>query len=69
MLAALNFGIAGFFLYYLVGYSSKLPAAASSPKVGTVAPDFTLRDHTGREVTLSSFRGRNVLLVFYRGHW
>jgi peroxiredoxin (alkyl hydroperoxide reductase subunit C) len=33
---------------------------------GTTAPDFTLKDHNGNEVTLSSFRGeQNVVLVFY----
>ncbi|HEU4568756.1 MAG TPA: peroxiredoxin [Marmoricola sp.] len=32
---------------------------------GTTAPDFTLRDQHGQEVTLSSFRGRAVLVVFY----
>ncbi|HEX5495818.1 MAG TPA: peroxiredoxin [Mycobacteriales bacterium] len=35
-------------------------------EVGSQAPDFTLKDHNGREVTLSSFRGeKNVLVVFY----
>ena len=35
-------------------------------EVGEHAPDFTLRDQNGQEVTLSSFRGqKNVLLVFY----
>ena len=34
--------------------------------VGAVAPDFTLKDQNGNDVTLSSFRGdRNVVLVFY----
>ena len=34
--------------------------------VGQTAPDFTLRDQDGAEVTLSSFRGeRNVVLIFY----
>lgn len=32
---------------------------------GTPAPDFTLRDQDGEEVSLSDFRGRKVLLVFY----
>jgi peroxiredoxin len=34
-------------------------------EVGEKAPDFTLPDHTGNEVTLSEKRGRKVLLVFY----
>ena len=38
--------------------------------VGTAAPDFALESKDGASVTLSSFRGRkNVVLVFYRGHW
>jgi peroxiredoxin len=32
---------------------------------GEQAPDFTLRDHDGEEVSLSDYRGRRVLLVFY----
>jgi peroxiredoxin (alkyl hydroperoxide reductase subunit C) len=37
-----------------------------SVEAGERAPDFTLRDQNGQKVTLSSFRGRqNVLVVFY----
>ena len=35
--------------------------------VGSAAPDFTLPDETGKPVTLSSFRGKSVVLVFYPG--
>ncbi len=39
-------------------------------KVGELAPDFTLQDVEGKAVTLSSFRGKQfVVLSFYRGHW
>ena len=34
-------------------------------KVGTLAPDFTLPDKDGNPVTLSSFRGRKVVVYFY----
>jgi mycoredoxin-dependent peroxiredoxin len=35
-------------------------------EIGQEAPDFTLKDPAGEDVTLSSFRGsRNVVLVFY----
>jgi peroxiredoxin len=37
--------------------------------VGTPAPDFTLLDANGRRVSLSDFRGRNVVLVFYPLDW
>ncbi|MGH3370648.1 MAG: redoxin domain-containing protein, partial [Nocardioidaceae bacterium] len=32
---------------------------------GDVAPDFTLPDDTGAEVSLSSLRGRKVIVYFY----
>jgi peroxiredoxin len=32
---------------------------------GEPAPDFTLRDQDGEDVSLSDFKGRKVLLVFY----
>lgn len=39
-------------------------------RVGAVAPDFRLESMTGDTVRLSGYRGsRNVILVFYRGHW
>lgn len=38
--------------------------------VGTVAPDFTLEAYQRGRISLSQFRGKkNVILVFYRGHW
>jgi peroxiredoxin Q/BCP len=41
-------------------FSDPLPA-------GAVAPDFSLPDHSGGTVTLSSLRGRPVVLIFYPG--
>ena len=38
---------------------------APAPVVGAPAPDFTLKDLAGKDVTLSSFRGRVVLLNFW----
>jgi peroxiredoxin len=32
---------------------------------GAKAPEFTLPDHTGSEISLSDFRGRTVVLCFY----
>jgi peroxiredoxin len=40
--------------------------ALTVPAVGSLAPDFTLATTSGSEVTLSSFRGKqNVLLAFF----
>ncbi|GAP57868.1 putative peroxiredoxin Rv2521/MT2597 [Arthrobacter sp. Hiyo1] len=32
---------------------------------GDIAPDFTLKDHAGREISLASHRGRNTVIYFY----
>ena len=34
-------------------------------KTGMIAPDFTLPDQNGNEFTLSSYRGKKVILYFY----
>jgi peroxiredoxin Q/BCP len=34
-------------------------------KVGDAAPDFTVKDHTGRDVKLSDYGGKTVVLWFY----
>ena len=34
-------------------------------KVGDMAPDFTLPSTTGQKVTLSSFRGKNVVVLAF----
>jgi peroxiredoxin len=40
-------------------------SAEVAPKVGAQAPDFTLNDLNGQEVTLSDFRGQPVLINFW----
>jgi peroxiredoxin len=40
---------------------------AAGPAVGDVAPDFTLKDADGRQVKLSDYHGRPVLINFYCG--
>ena len=39
--------------------------SSSVPAVGNPAPDFTLPSTAGSSVTLSAFRGKNVLLAFF----
>ena len=41
--------------------------ASSSPMIeaGTTAPDFTLPDQEGEDVSLADFRGQRVVLYFY----
>jgi mycoredoxin-dependent peroxiredoxin len=40
--------------------------AIEAPKVGTMAPDFEVMDSRMNPVALSEYRGKNVVLVFYR---
>ena len=44
-----------------------VPASTTSalPAVGQAAPDFTLPSTTGKDITLSQFKGRTVVLYFY----
>jgi peroxiredoxin Q/BCP len=35
--------------------------------IGSKAPDFTLLTESGKKITLSALRGKNVVLVFYPG--
>ena len=54
-----------------------LPASKGAPQVGQKAPDFTLQDATGKQVSLTELllapvngsAPKGVLLVFYRGYW
>ncbi len=46
------------------------PTELDRVKVGDLAPDFSLLSYSGDVITLSGYRGnKNVVLVFYRGHW
>jgi len=60
------FGVA---LVFSVAASAQQAAPqplVSNVKVGDPAPDFTLSDHTGKQVKLSDFKGKkNVVLAFY----
>ena len=38
-------------------------------KTGQLAPDFTLKSHLDKTVTLSDYRGKNVVLVFFPLAW
>ena len=50
----------------LAGQEKKDAMPEPTVKVGDMAPDFTLRDTHGKEVSLHDFRGKkNVALAFY----
>lgn len=52
----------------LVALVATLAAAAQGPAEGSKAPDFTLPDAQGQEVSLSSLQGKWVVLDFW-GSW
>lgn len=56
-------------LLALPAASQVLPKPEIASAVGKPAPDFTLQDQQGKPFHLASIRGKNVLLIFYRGHW
>ena len=45
------------------------PSDLNRVVAGTLAPDFELPSAAGGNLKLSSLRGKNVVLVFYRGRW
>jgi len=46
-----------------------LEVSIMSLSIGIPAPDFTLPSQRGDNVTLSSFRGRNVVIAFFPLAW
>jgi peroxiredoxin len=40
-----------------------------TPRIGKPAPDFTLKNQDGKEIRLSDFRDRNVVLAFFPLAW
>jgi hypothetical protein len=59
----------GFLMVYVFGISYSLPDPTAATLSMDLAPDFALEDSEGRLHRLSDYRGRRVVLVFYRGHW
>ncbi len=65
-----------FFLTFFV-FARMLPPSKGAPQVGQPAPDFTLADSDGKQVSLAELTkapidgkpAKGVLLIFYRGYW
>jgi peroxiredoxin Q/BCP len=45
-----------------IGDQARRPAML---QVGSKAPDFTVKDHRGQEVSLGDFKGKTVVLWFF----
>ncbi len=65
------------FVFGFFVIARQLPASKGAPQVGQRAPDFTLPDTTGKQLSLNELMTapingnapRGVLLIFYRGYW
>ena len=77
LVALFSFAFIALFLFSVFVFSRWLPPSKGAPQVGQKAPEFTLQDTTGRQVSLTQLLSepvngtapKSVLLVFYRGYW
>ena len=77
IIATLSVLVIAFFVFTVFIAARWLPPSKGAPQVGQQAPDFTLTDTTGKQVSLTELRTapidgkapKGVLLVFYRGYW
>ena len=78
-LAVLSVAIIGLFLFGTLIMARWLPPSSGAPQVGQKAPDFTLSDASGKQVSLAELLAqplpgqttapKGALLIFYRGYW
>lgn len=77
IVSVFSFVVFALFVFTIFVAGRWLPASKGAPQVGQRAPEFTLPDTTGKQVSLnelltSPINGnapKGVLLVFYRGYW
>lgn len=77
IVATLSVVVLGFFVFAVFVAARWLPASKGAPQVGQRAPEFSLTDTAGKQVSLTELRTapidgnapKGVLLVFYRGYW
>ena len=73
----LSLVVFAFFVFVIFVAARWLPASTGAPHVGQRAPEFTLSDTNGKQVSLNELLSspingsapKGVLLVFYRGYW
>ena len=71
ILASLSFLLFAFFCAGILYFSKAIPASETAVRVGQPAPDYTLANWDGKQVSLSDTlkNNRAVVLIFYRGYW
>ncbi len=78
ILMSLSLALVAFFGFEIFYVARQLPPSEGAPRVGQKAPDFTLLDEDGNQVTLGELLddagngpepANGVVLIFYRGFW
>ena len=77
LVALFSFAFIALFIFSVFVFSRWLPSSKGAPQLGQKAPEFTLQDQTGKQVSLNELLStpvngsppKSVLLVFYRGYW
>lgn len=67
ILAANAVAFGAFFLWLLT--QAPMPDGTLVAEVGAVLPGFEALDHEGKPRSIEEWRGRPLLLKFFRGHW
>jgi branched-subunit amino acid ABC-type transport system permease component len=77
IVGTLGVAVIALFVFSIFIAARWLPASTGAPQVGQKAPDFTLTDTNGKQVSLNELlttpvngsTPKGVLLIFYRGYW
>jgi hypothetical protein len=71
ILASISLLLFALFCFVILYASKAIPASETAVRVGQPAPNFTLANWDGKQVSLSDQLkdNRAVVLIFYRGYW
>ncbi len=78
IVSVLGLAVFAFFIFVFFIAAKWLPASTGAPQVGQRAPEFSLPDTSGKQVSLNELLStpvngsappKGVLLIFYRGYW
>ena len=61
--------LTGLFLSYIFYLSYQVPSITAVTESLEKPEVFTLTDDQGNPVNLTDFKGKNLIVNFYRGHW
>ena len=61
--------IVALFCFYVFSYSYQLPKSSNGLALEQQPKAFTLNDHQGNDASLADYRGKNLIISFYRGYW